>query len=261
MNIRRITILLAVCGMTFFTSTQSQAQGQIGEYLRALGQSYAGWAVDVQKSGCSLPVWHMGRPHRIFLVPPDAEHYGFEAGDYLISVNSERFPVEHDEVSELLSGIPGDADISVTVFRDGDFATIQSTCQDASLIAKSVEDLADSLLSADPDGCLAALDEFEDHALGSISANMTETRQQCQMVSTPSEFRENYAGYLFVLTDKMIEETKYFPAQFAYSYAELQERIETIETLEETELGATLRAKLAAAEEFVENDEPPPEIL
>ena len=238
----------------------SPAQAQFAEFLRQMGQSYSGWSDSMQKTGCTLPVWHMGKPQRVFLVPPGAVQYGLEAGDYLISIDKKRVPLESEKLNDFLTEIPGDATVSITVFRDGEFEVVSADCRPAAVFATTVAELADSLLSADPDGCLASLDEFEQNALGSLSASMTETRHRCQMIATPNEFRENQAGYLYVHTEQFIDEMKYFP-WFPTLTDDIRARIETIEALGETDLATTLTHKLEDASDFADQDGPPPEIF
>lgn len=261
MNSRYSSFSTLAVFLLLAAGTSPPADAQVADYLRQMGEQYARGAPYWQKSGCSLPVWHSGQPMRVFLVPEGARKYGIEEGDYIISVNDQRVPEDNNELTELLTAIPEDAVVSLTVFRAGGFEKLKTQCQSATDIATALQELTAALLAADPNGCLSALDDFESLTEGTLSAGLMETRYQCQMISSPEEFYENRAGYLYISAERMLQETKYFPSQFQYSKDEVARRIDTIRELGEEDLAASLREMLNAAIAFAEADYPAPSVL
>lgn len=260
MNPRFSSLLFVLLIASSFAIYVPCASAQVADYMHQMGEQYARGAPYWQKAGCTLPVWHSGQPMRVFLVPENARQYGVEEGDYLISINGTRIPEDNNAVTELFSAIDEDATVAITVYRAGNFEKFAMQCQSAKAIADGLQNLTESLLKADPEGCLSVLDDFETLTSGTLSAGLTETRHQCQMISAPDEFQENRAGYLFVSAEKILQESKFFPSQFEYSKDEVSRRIETIEALGESELAETLRVMLNDAIEFAKADYPAPTV-
>jgi len=239
----------------------SPALAQVDEVLQEIGGRAAGWAADYQQTGCVLPVWHTDSTSRIFLVPQPYRPTGAREGDYITRVNGESVPQGSGQLQRALSGVPGDAEVSLTVYGDGEFRELRMQCLPAEPFAIAMGELAEGLQAADPAACLAAIDEFRALTGGTLSGGLLDIGLRCHNALNPGGPLDERAARLAELARARLQLAKYLPSELFMVQDGIRANIEVIRQMGFPEAAAELQRALDAAFDFVANDEPLPDIL